>query len=167
MEWTHNGMTIKVGLSGRFSIEGDDDKTWFDTLELAKQEVNSRAAVEVKARHANLAMPVLDDQGRRHTIRGINRTSSNLQGIPERGVSTLYYPTARVEELVKERRELSARVAELSDLLHGTIIPNTMGYGRIRVEEYDARIERLRRAYEAAREAAEALTPGEGDPRTM
>ncbi len=155
--WKYRGKTITVDDRGMFWIDVDDleHRRASQTLEGAKGAANEMLALEAKERHVHLAMPVIDNDGNTHTIRGLNRSSGNLLGIPDR--TEVYYPTPVVEALLKERRELNARVTAVSVTLRGVHIPGRYGGGRIEVAEYDDRITALEAKYAAAMVAAEDI----------
>lgn len=148
--WEYRGKTITVDDRGMFWVDVDNQehRRGKNTLDAAKDAANEMIALEAKERHVDLAMPVIDDDGNTHTIRGLNRSSGKLLGIPDR--TEVYYPTPVVEALLKERRELNTRVTAISATLRAVHIADRYGGGRIEVEEYDDRITALEAKYAAA-----------------
>ncbi len=155
--WEYRGKTITVDDRGTFWVDVDDQehRRGSQTLEGAKGAANEMLALEAKERHLDLAMPVIDDHGNAHTIRGLNRSSGKLLGVPDR--TEVYYPTPVVEALLKERQELNTRVTDISARLRAVHVADRYGGGRIEVDEYDDRITALEAKYNAAMLAAEDI----------
>ncbi len=155
--WKYRGKTITVDDGGTFWVNVDDQehRRGSQTLEGAKGAANEMLALETKERHVDMAMPVIDDGGNAHTIRGLNRSSGKLLGVPDR--TDVYYPTPVVEALLRERRELNGRLSLISVRLSTVRIADRYGGGRIEVEEYDDRITALEAKYAAAMVAAEDI----------
>lgn len=159
MDWEHRGWTITLSdeagrLNGMFSVGKDNDRRYHHSLADAKSDVDDRVAVAAKARHADLAMPVIDDQGIAHTIRGLNRGSGLLLGAPD--TAEIYYPTSAIEALLIERHDLNARVTRITAVLRPVRIGG-LHSGRITAEDYDARIQELKDKYATAMVAAEDI----------
>lgn len=154
--WEYRGTSIALDERGAFKIDDSEDLRHFPSLHLAKVAVDDRVAVEAKARHTDLAMPVIDEHGNRQIIRGLNRGSGKVLGIPD-GVGTLYYPTPAIEAMAKEHADLERRSVVLRAKLRRVTMPDHIGSGRIRAEDYDARIATLKEKYNAAMVAAEDL----------
>ncbi len=161
MEWEYRGMTISVAAPGEpydglFRVgEGEaSDRRYHDSLVEAKADVDDRVAVEAKARHTNLAMPVIDEDGQTHTIRGLNRGSGSMLGVPDR--SEAYYPNPVIEALLAERKQAMARLQRIEAILRPMRLRGAQS-GRITAEQYDDAISGLEARYAAAMLAAEDI----------
>ena len=158
MEWTYRGMAINLAAGERFDglfrvgPDGAPETRYHHSLAEAKADVDDRVAVAAKARHTDLAMPVIGDDGDTYVIRGLNRGSGGLLGGPDR--SEVYYPTPVIQGLIEESNRLRARLTNIGKALHPVLI-RVRGGGRIRAEEYDDRIKALTDAYHTAQVAAE------------
>ncbi len=158
MDWDYHGSTITIQKNGQFKVEGQEPMRWFQTLEQAQKDVDDSRAVDAKARHDNVALPVLDNNGHQHTITGINRSTGKALGVPNKTYG-LFYPTEVVKALLQEKSTLSDRVIEIDKKLRPAGIPNSYGYGRVSVEDYDFRMAELQTAYESVGRVAEGITP--------
>ena len=160
MEWQYRNMLIVLtagSFDGFFRVGAPDDPDtrYHDTLAKAKGDIDDRVAVAAKARHTNLALEVVGDDGDTYVIRGLNRGSGALLGGPDTRVE-VYYPTPVIQGLLEETTRLSARQSRIEEILRMVRISASRG-GRITAETYDDRIQGLKAQYNAAMLAAEDI----------
>lgn len=133
----------------------------FESAAKAREAIDRRTALAAreKAITEQLALRVLDVNGREIVIRGINRATGLLLCAPQvddlGGYSSgLYPPGTAVLDVLKRRQNLRNELKKIDDLLHKLRIPGRLVQGRVDVDHYERAIVTLKHVYEQACEAA-------------
>lgn len=156
---------IGMGADCKFRIESgpgvdhekDYDATGFPSMQQAVEWCKRRIKAAIAERETQLALPVLSGDGEQIAVRGFNSNTGEVLTTPVGKVTNgnMYPVVAWIEELLKERKKLSDRIAEINARIHPFVIRPKSSYGRLSPEVYEAKVASLLEQHEKMTKAAE------------
>jgi hypothetical protein len=148
---------IEVTTDFRFRVTGPmfgDKGLEFSSIDDARADINKRGAALAQQRktEAALALPALDERGERVTIRGIHSGQGVLLGI---GNGRSAFPDVEwIRDLLIRRTELATELTAIDHKTNPYRITGRRSYGRVRPEDYEGEINKLKAELSVATERA-------------
>jgi hypothetical protein len=160
---TYKGYEILLNAHRRFVLAGGEtlNSTGYASFDEATIAIDAAEKTAIKAKAANLALPVLKHDGSGTTeIKGIHQRESSLlftdgsyskMARESYGPGEVYPPVDWIKDRLTERAKLTARITEINRELHPVRIKISRGYGGFKTpEHYEQGIISLRAEYETA-----------------
>ncbi len=138
-EYREHTITVDTDRSWKFKIEGpmimDGGDAWADSFEQAKSKIDAKAAAMRKQKAIKLALPCLDDTGKKVIATGVHAGNGYVLGVGDG--DHLYPDIPWVQEALTKLLRLRKESSDLVSLLHPFRIKIKRTYGRMDPAQYD------------------------------
>jgi hypothetical protein len=133
----YRGFVIKVDCEYRFAIQNEpfNRNQTYASLTDAKAKIDHHLMAAAKQARRKVQIPVLDRDGRRTEIRGVNVGTGYVLA---NGEPSAFFPDVPwIKTRLQQRLSLTERLRELNNLLQRFTIDGRRQFGRVHPDVYD------------------------------